>query len=110
MNWALLSLGFGLGTFKFMFAHWMAYGALGVGNLESVIEIFVAVTAGAWFSMSFFFFLSGLLMRKAAEKRAKALEASLKSGKKMKTKKTLISISRETCPLTVIFLSTNLRI
>lgn len=84
MNWALLSLGFGFGTFKFSVAHWLAYGALGKGSVQSVFEVFVSVTAGAWVSMGFFFFLSGLLMRKAAERRAKVLEASLASGKKVK--------------------------
>ncbi|NQY10852.1 MAG: hypothetical protein HRT71_15245 [Flavobacteriales bacterium] len=88
MNWGLVSLGFGMGMFKFSVAHWVAYHSLGAGSIETILEIFVSVTAGAWLSMSFFFFSSSLLMRKAAEKRARTLEAYLKSGEEIKRKKT----------------------
>jgi hypothetical protein len=94
MNWGLMSLGFGLGTFKFMFAHWMAFGALGSNSIESIFEIFIAVTAGAWVSMGVFFFLSGFLMQRAMKKRAKLYVESLVSGKPVKNKKTFSKFNK----------------
>ena len=87
MNWGLISLGFGLGAFKFSIAHWTAYKSLGGGLWESIPQVFVGVTAGAWLSMSIFFFSSAWFMRRAATKRAAALEASLVSGVPLKEKK-----------------------
>jgi len=86
MNWGLILLGFGLGAFKFSIAHWMAYKSLGGGLWESIPQVFVGVTAGAWLSMSVFFFSSAWFMRIAAAKRAAALEASLARGVSIKQK------------------------
>ena len=87
MNWGLLSFGFGFGTIKFLFAHWSTYWAFGESDFATIAEIFIAVTAGAWFSMSIFYWTSGLLMKKAAEKRTRLIKEAKAAGKEIKAKK-----------------------
>ncbi|MFT5820781.1 MAG: hypothetical protein ACI8ZM_002029 [Crocinitomix sp.] len=87
MNWAIVSMGFGLGTIKFLFAHWSVYWAFGYGGFDTIIEIFIAATAGAWFGMGICFFSSGFLMKRAAIKREKAIQTALEKGTEPKKKK-----------------------
>jgi hypothetical protein len=88
MNWGLLISGFWLGTFKFLFAHWLTFAAaVAIDHKPHFLEIFVSVTAGAWVSMSTFYFLSGLLMRIAAKKRHEKYQESLRNGIPLKNKK-----------------------
>ena len=84
MNWALIGLGFGFGTFKFLFAHWITYSAFGEKGFTTIAEIFVSTTGGAVFSMAIFYFLSDYLMDRAAEKREAKKSAALKAGKEYK--------------------------
>ena len=81
MNWGIVITGFGLGTFKFLFAHWAVYGTARAANYDiSILEIYIPVTAGAWVAMSVFYFMSGILMRRARAKRKKKIEEAIKSG------------------------------
>lgn len=95
MNYALLISGFWLGTFKFLFAHWIAYGiASGIDDQSHYIEIFIAVTSGAWVSMAVFYFMSELLMKAAAKKRhVKRLQA-LESGIPLPFKKKFTKVNK----------------
>jgi hypothetical protein len=95
MNWGLWSLGFGLGTFKFLFAHWTVHlSARAAGSDFTLFEIFISVTLGAWVSMSTFYFLSGVLMRRAQVKRMNAIIASKAKGKPVKTKKNFTRMNK----------------
>lgn len=80
MNVALFITGFWLGTFKFLFAHWLTFAAtVSMDYTPHFYEIFIGVTTGAWVSMSVFYFLSELLMKRAAKKRhQKKIEAQAK--------------------------------
>jgi hypothetical protein len=86
LNWAVISLGFGMGTIKFLFSHWAAY-AIADATIFDLIQIFIATTAGAWLSMSVFYWSSGLLMRKAAEKREAERKLAIENGTEIKAKK-----------------------
>lgn len=80
MNWALISLGFFFGTFKFLFSHWTVYVAFPSVGFDTVAEIFISTTTGAIFSMTIFYFLSDYMMDRAAKKRKEKQQAILKSG------------------------------
>lgn len=91
INWGLILTGFGLGTFKFLFAQWGTYG-LYHNTVSSdpefgLIQVFVGVMAGAWTSMSLFYFFSGWLMKRAAYKRRKARESALEQGLEVEEKR-----------------------
>lgn len=88
MNYTILISGFWLGTFKFLFAHWIAYGiASKIDDQPHYIEIFIAVTAGAWISMGVFYFMSELLMKAAAKKRHEKYQAAKAAGIELPHKK-----------------------
>ncbi|MEX1003509.1 MAG: hypothetical protein WDZ35_15430 [Crocinitomicaceae bacterium] len=81
MNWGLLITGFSLGTAKFLFAHWALYGAARAIEYDiSWLELFISVTAGAWFAMAIFYYTSSLLMRKARIKRLNTIIEAEKRG------------------------------
>jgi hypothetical protein len=98
MNVGLFLTGFGIGTIKFLFAHWSLH--LASKDLP-YWEIFISTTAGAWTSMAFFYFSSELLMKRAAkkrrEKRIKALETGIPIPQKKiftRTNKIIVRIKR----------------
>ena len=93
MNWGLISLGFGMGTFKFLFSHWIAYSA-GSADITTIIQIFISTTAGAWFSMSIFYFLSGYLMKRATDKRKEAERIAKEKGIPIKKKKNFTRMNK----------------
>lgn len=106
MNWGMWSLGFGLGTFKFLFAHWTVFlSAKHSGADFTLFEIFVSVTAGAWFSMSIFYFFSGMLMRRAQLKRMNAMIKAKESGKEIKLKKSFTRMNK-----TIVWIKRNIGI
>ncbi|MBI3133856.1 MAG: hypothetical protein HYZ14_04195 [Bacteroidetes bacterium] len=81
LNIPLFLTGFFFGTFKFLFAHWTTFGAAaGMGYEPHYYEIFISVTSGGWVSMTVFYFLSELLMKRAAKKRHEKYLASKTSG------------------------------
>ncbi|NOQ73637.1 MAG: hypothetical protein GQ574_16645 [Crocinitomix sp.] len=87
MNWALVSMGFGLGTFKFLLSHGITYGAFGEHGLKTLTEVYISTTVGAWFAMSIFFFSSGYLLKRSNAKRALAVKIALENGTEVKKKK-----------------------
>ena len=92
MNVGLMITGFWIGTIKFLFAHWAIYG-ISQGKAH-YYEIFISATAGAWASMAFFYFSSGLLMRRAAQKRHEQRVAALNSGGKIRPKKSFTRMNK----------------
>ncbi|UKN01374.1 hypothetical protein K6119_16735 [Paracrocinitomix mangrovi] len=98
MNWGLLFTGFGLGTFKFLFAQWLTYTPFHEyinENVEiGVLQIFISVTIGAWFSMTIFYFLSELLMIRAHKKRKKARQDAIDKGIPFKEKKKFTKMNK----------------
>lgn len=106
MSWGWILTGFGLGTFKFLFAHWGVYGAAISSSYEiGFWEIFLSCTAGAWFSMTIFFFSSGILMRKAKLKRLNAIIEAEKNGKPFKKKKVFTRMNK-----TIVWIKRNIGI
>lgn len=87
MNWGLISLGFVLGTFKFLFGHWSLYLAFEYHGFQTLVEIFVSVTAGAWAMMTPFYFGSSYFMRRAKLKRELKEEIARAKGIEIKRKK-----------------------
>lgn len=91
LNWGLILTGFGLGTFKFLFAQWGTYGIYHNSVSENpeigILQIYFSVMAGAWVSMASFYFLSGTLMKRAAEKRKRARIEALEKGIEFHEKK-----------------------
>lgn len=95
MSIPLFITGFTFGTFKFLFAHWTIYGsALGMNYNPHVYEIFISVTSGAWVSMTFFYFFSGYLMKRSAQKRAEDFLKSKKTGIPVKFKPKFTRINK----------------
>lgn len=95
MNWGLMISGFWLGTFKFLFAHWLTFAAaVAIDHKPHFLEIFLSVTIGAWVSMSVFYFLSELLMKAAAKKRKQNYEESKRTGIPLKVKKKFTRINK----------------
>ena len=80
MNWALIGTGFVFGTWKFMFVHWMVYAAYQVDSFNELIQVYGSSTAGAWVTMAVFFFGSSYFMKRAAEKKIKAMEEAKARG------------------------------
>ncbi|MCG8577945.1 MAG: hypothetical protein MI810_23910 [Flavobacteriales bacterium] len=87
MHTGLFITGFWLGTFKFMFAHWLTFAAAnGMGYEPHFYEIFIAVETGCLTSMSIFYWSSGMVMRMAAKRREKKKAEAIKNGKEYKKK------------------------
>lgn len=105
INWGLWSMGFALGTFKFLFGHWAVFGAYGADDFDTLIQIYIAVTSGAWLSMSIFFFSSGILMRKAKTKRLNAIIEAEKNGVEYKQKKVFTRMNK-----TIVWIKQNIGI
>ena len=95
MNFGLMATGFGLGTFKFMFAHWAIYG---IGQLDgydmSFLEIFLSVEIGALCSMTIFYWFSGLIMRTVADRRKRKFDEAIAAGKTPKRKKIFTRVNK----------------
>ena len=85
----MFAYGFGMGTFKYLFAHWilvMTYR--GMQNYDySFFDIFLPTYLGAVVAMSVFYWGSEYFMKRAADKRHQASIIALKSGTTLKTKK-----------------------
>ncbi|MBK7128530.1 MAG: hypothetical protein IPM74_00935 [Crocinitomicaceae bacterium] len=95
MNVGLVISGFWLGTFKFLFAHWLTYWtAVAIDHKAHFLEIFVSVTAGAWVSMAAFYFMSELFMKIAAKKRKEKYLESVKTGIPLKAKKKFTRVNK----------------
>ena len=77
LNWGLIGLGFSMGTFKFLFAHWIAYAAADATFFD-LTQIFISTTLGAWITMTVFYWMSEYFMKRARIKR-------IAEGKKRKT-------------------------
>ncbi|MBN4071161.1 hypothetical protein JYT72_01495 [Crocinitomix catalasitica] len=91
----LILTGFGLGTFKFMFAHWAVYGIGLAADYEmSFIEIFISVEAGALTSMTVFYWFSGLIMRAISNRRMEKHDAAIAAGKIPKRKKIFTKVNK----------------
>ena len=66
----LLLIGFGFGTFKFMFAAYLTYQAAYLSDVDVPYwNVVISTFLGAFVSFNFFFFFSGLLMERAKEKK-----------------------------------------
>lgn len=94
MNWGIIASGFGLGTFKFMFAQWMLFGVNHPVNFQIVTEIFISVLAGAWATMATCYFFSGYLMKRAKAKRLKVYREAVAKGIPLKRKKNFTRINK----------------
>ena len=95
MHSGLFFTGFWLGTFKFMFAHWLTYGAaMGLDYEPNMLEIFISVQLGCTAAMSLFYFSSGAMMRYAAKRRFQKEEYAIKMGKPMKMKKKFTRVNK----------------
>jgi hypothetical protein len=69
INWGLVTFGFSMGTFKFLFSHWLAY-AMAEPTFFDIIQIFISTTLGAWITMTIFYWSSEFFMIRAAKKRS----------------------------------------
>lgn len=82
MHSGLFFTGFWLGTFKFMFAHWLTFAAAKTASYDiTFFELFIAVQTGATVSMSLFYFSSGAIMRYTAKRRFEKEALAIKLGK-----------------------------
>lgn len=94
--------GFGLGTFKYLFAQWGIFiSAKSTGTHLEFFEVFIPTYLGAITSMAFFYFLSDWLMERSAKKKLNAMLAAREKGihykpKRVftKTNKLLVNIKR----------------
>lgn len=87
--------GFIFGTFKFLFSHWTIFGMAVASGVEvNFLDLFIPTTAGAIFSMGVFYFLSELLMKRAAKKRHLLAEEARKLGKTLPVKKKFTKLNK----------------
>lgn len=94
MNYIYIS-GFTLGTFKFLFAHWVTYyAALEGDQVLNFFEIFIPTTLGGLSSAALFYFLSDYMMERAAKNRRKKMEKALAAGKEIKPKKKFTRVNK----------------
>tara|TARA_B110000285_G_C14747792_1_gene433785 strand:- start:43 stop:513 length:471 start_codon:yes stop_codon:yes gene_type:complete len=79
----VLLTGFGLGTFKFMFAAYLTYQAAYLTGVDVPYwNMVISTFLGAFVSFNFFFFFSGLLMERAKLKNLEKIKnGSLKPKK-----------------------------
>jgi hypothetical protein len=71
MSFGMFTYGFGMGTFKYLFAHWimvMTYRGMGVYDY-GFIDVFLPTYLGAVVAMSVFYWGSEYFMNRAAKKR-----------------------------------------
>lgn len=94
MNWGIIISGFGLGTFKFLFAHWMLYGLTPDPDIQVLLEIFISVTAGAWSAMTLCYFSAGYLMKRARKKRQLAIKLAIENGLEFKHRKNFTRLNK----------------
>ncbi|WP_027418246.1 hypothetical protein [Crocinitomix catalasitica] len=77
----IYTLGFILGTFKFLFSHWSIHVAALGNDIElTFFQLFIPTTAGALITMIIFYFSSEALMKRAAIKRNIAYHNALAAG------------------------------
>lgn len=87
--------GFIFGTFKFLFSHWTIFGmAVASGVDVNFLDLYIPTTAGAIFSMGVFYFLSELLMKRAAKKRHLLAEQARLEGKTLPIKKKFTKLNK----------------
>ena len=92
----LYSLGFVLGTFKFLFSHWTVHVASIKPGIEmSFLDLFIPTTTGAILTMIVFYYSSNALMRRAAIRRAKKYAIALATGKAYVPKKKFTYINKK---------------
>lgn len=94
MNWALITTGFIFGTFKFLFAHWAIYFTFPIIGLESILEIYFSISAGAIATMATFYYSSDLLMDRAAKKRKLKRQLAIDNGIEYIPKKKFTRINK----------------
>lgn len=94
MNWGIIASAFGLGTFKFMFAQWIVFGANHPVTWQIITEIFISVLAGAWSTMAASYFFSEYLMKRAKAKRRAAFLLAKENGIELKRKKNFTRINK----------------
>lgn len=104
MNIPLFISGFWLGTFKFLFAHWLTYAAAaGLDYSPHYYEIFISVTSGAWVSMAAFYFLSEFFMKRAAKKRHEKYVEAKEKGITLPQKKKFTRVNKGLVKLKMTF-------
>ena len=82
INWSLVTFGFSMGTFKFLFAHWLTYYAMAEPTFFDLLQIFISTTAGAWITLTVFYWMSDYFMKRAKIRRLSKNKASKKNESK----------------------------
>ncbi|MEO9532865.1 MAG: hypothetical protein ABJG68_15040 [Crocinitomicaceae bacterium] len=82
-----------MGTFKFLFAHWLTY-AMAEPTFFDLLQIFISTTAGAWVTMTIFYWSSEFFMKRAAAKRDAARKLAIQNGTELKKKKTFTTMNK----------------
>jgi len=93
INWGLITFGFSMGTFKFLFAHWLAY-AMAEATVFDIVQIFISTTAGAWVTMAIFYWSSEFFMKRAAKKRALIRKKAIEDGVVLPHKKVFTKMNK----------------
>jgi hypothetical protein len=92
----LYSLGFILGTFKFLFSHWTVHLASIKPGIEmSFFDLFIPTTSGALITMFVFYFSSNAFMKRAAKKRAEKYNEALSLGLPYTPKKKFTFVNKK---------------
>lgn len=82
MNIDFYLFAFAMGTFKFLFSQWLAYGYAHQLNIEvGFWDVFLSTLTGAWCSMAVFYWMSEIFMERARKKRLEKIRIALEQGK-----------------------------
>lgn len=94
LHWYLY--GFGVGTFKYIPAHFFVMQtAASTSDVElTFLEVFIPTYTGALLSMAVFYFTSDYLMERAAHKRHLAHLEAMKNGVELKRKKIFTKMNK----------------
>lgn len=92
----MFSYGFGMGTFKYLFAQWlMVVTYRGLKKYDySFLDVFLPTYLGAVAAMSVFYWGSEYFMKRAAKKRIQAAIYAQKNGTKYTPKKNFTKVNK----------------
>ena len=87
--------GFSMGTFKFLFSQWLAFGYCVQQDVPvTFFNVLIPTVAGAWVSSAFFYFSSGFFMKRASARRLKAMQRALAEGKPVPNKRKFTRVNK----------------
>ncbi len=96
MSFGMIAYGFGMGTFKYLFAQWlMVVTYRGMKQYDyDFLDIFLPTYSGAVVAMSIFYWGSEYFMKRAAQKRILAIKLAEEKNEVYRPKKKFTRVNK----------------